>query len=144
MRQQPRLIALGPERDERPTPQDFFDRLDAEFGFTLDVAASGENSKCREFYDIEDDGLSQPWRGVVWCNPPYSEVGLWVEKAKAESQNGATVVMLLPASTDTAWFHDHVLGVAEIRFVRGRIQFVGQQHKAPFASIVVVFKGGAQ
>ena len=137
---QPRLLAVGRERDERPTPQDFFDALHAEFGFTLDVAAGPDNHKCPDYFTVEDDGLMQDWHGVVWCNPPYSEVGEWVAKAYRESLRGVTSVLLLPSSTDTAWFYDWVLPFAEIRFVRGRIRFVGQDNPAPFGSVVCIFR----
>ena len=106
------------------TPQDFFDKLDAEFHFNLDVCALPENAKCERYYTPADDGLKQPWKGTVWCNPPYGrQVGRWVEKAYLSSIGGATIVMLLPARTDTAWFHDYIYGKAKIRFVRGRLKF---------------------
>jgi phage N-6-adenine-methyltransferase len=138
---QPRLLAVGRDKDERPTPQAFFDELHSEFGFTLDAAAGPENHKCPDYFTVEDDGLMQPWRGVVWCNPPYSEVGLWVQKAYEESKRGVTSVLLLPASTDTAWFHDYAWPHSEIRFVRGRLKFVGQDSPAPFGSMVCIFRG---
>lgn len=126
------------------TPQDFFDNLDAEFHFTIDVAALPQNAKCSNYYTPEDNGLLQPWMGTVWCNPPYGRhVGDWVRKASDESsRNGTTVVMLLPARTDTRWFHDYIYGKAEVRFVRGRLKFGGSVNAAPFPSMVVVFRGG--
>lgn len=114
--------------------------MDAEFGFTLDVAASKDNAKCASYFTVEDDGLAQDWPGVVWCNPPYSETALWVEKAVIEAKKGSTIVMLVPASTDVEWFHEHVYGKHEVRFVRGRIKFEGQKDRAPFGSMVVVFR----
>ena len=91
------------------TPQDFFDNLNREFHFTLDACATRENAKCENFYSPEQDGLSMPWKGRVWCNPPYGrQVGQWVEKAYMSAQTGALVVMLLPSRTDTAWFHDYI------------------------------------
>ncbi|MCH7689188.1 MAG: hypothetical protein IH899_21360, partial [Planctomycetes bacterium] len=81
------------------TPDWLFDRLNNEFGFTVDVAASTDNAKCARFYTKKEDGLKQSWAGeVAWCNPPFSkhETGLWVKKAHAESRKGATVVMLIP------------------------------------------------
>lgn len=122
------------------TPKAFFDELDEEFGFDVDVCAVPENAKCQLFYTKEDDGLSKEWIGVVWMNPPYGrEIGKWVEKARKSADNGATVVCLLPARTDTKWFHDHIYGVAEIRFVKGRLKF-NDAGPAPFPSMVVVFK----
>ena len=124
------------------TPQTFFDALNEEFHFTLDVCATYENAKCVAYYTKFDDGLSQPWRGVCWCNPPYGrEIGKWAKKAYESAKEGATVVMLLPARTDTAWFHDYIYHKAtEIRFVRGRLKFGGAKNSAPFPSMVVVYK----
>lgn len=123
------------------TPQDFFDQLDAEFRFDVDVCALPENAKCKRYYTPEMDGLSQPWEGVCWCNPPYGrEIGAWVRKARFASDAGNTVVMLLPARTDTAWFHDWIYGMAEIRFVRGRLKFGGGKNSAPFPSMIVIFR----
>ena len=105
------------------TPQDFFDKLNDEFHFGLDVCAIPENAKCQRYYTPERDGLVQEWNGVCWCNPPYGRgIGKWVKKAY---ENKSTVVCLLPARTDTKWFHDYILGKAEIRFVRGRLRFGG-------------------
>lgn len=124
------------------TPQEFFDKLNREFDFTLDACATPENAKCINFYSPEQDGLSMPWRGRVWCNPPYGrQVGQWVKKAYMSAQTGALVVMLLPARTDTAWFHDYIYRRAEIRFVRGRLKFGGSRNSAPFPSMVCVFRG---
>lgn len=120
------------------TPQSFFDQLNNEFGFDLDVCALPENAKCDRYYTSDDDGLKQKWSGVCWCNPPYGrQIGKWVEKAyKAD----CTVVMLLPARTDTAWFHDYIYGKAEICFVRGRLKFGGAKWNAPFPCMVVVYR----
>lgn len=124
------------------TPQELFERLNEEFNFTLDVCALPENAKCDNYYTPEQDWLSMPWRGVCWCNPPYGrEIGKWVKRAFFASVYGATVVMLLPARTDTKWFHKYIYNKAEIRFVEGRLRFGGAIHNAPFPSMVVVFKG---
>ena len=121
------------------TPQNFFDELDKEFHFSCDVCAIEENAKCAKFYTPEQDGLKQTWGGVCWMNPPYGrEIGKWVKKA---SESNATVVCLLPARTDTRWFHDYIYGKAEIRFVRGRLKFGNSKNTAPFPSMVVVFRG---
>jgi site-specific DNA-methyltransferase (adenine-specific) len=124
------------------TPQTFYDRLNAEFGFTLDPCATAENRKCGKFYTKAEDGLLQDWGGeVVFCNPPYGhDIGLWCKKCYEQSQKGVTVVMLVPARTDTAWFHDWVYGKAEWRFVRGRLKFEGGDSNAPFPSLGVVYK----
>lgn len=123
--------------NEWETPQDLFDELNREFGFTLDVAATEQNAKCARFYDRAQDGLTQPWDGVCWCNPPYGrEIAKWVKRAAEVS---STVVMLLPARTDTRWFHDYIYGKAEIRFIRGRLRFSGATVNAPFPSMIVIF-----
>lgn len=127
-------------RDDWETPQDFFRALDAEFHFTLDAAASAENAKCARYYTPQDDGLSKNWGGCCWCNPPYGrDVGRWVRKGLESAESGATVVMLLPARTDTRWFHEWIYGRAEVRFVRGRLHFSGGD-SAPFPSMVVIFR----
>ena len=124
------------------TPQWLFDSLDQEFGFTLDVCAIAENNKCPRFISPKEDGLAKPWDGVCWCNPPYGgAIARWVEKAAREVERGVTTVMLIPARTDTRWFHDYIKDKAEIRFLRGRIQFVGARNNAPFPSMVVIFRG---
>lgn len=125
------------------TPQDFFDQLDAEFHFDLDVCALPENAKCKRYYTPEMDGLSQPWEGVCWCNPPYGrEIRAWVRKARLASDSGNTVVMLLPARTDTEWFHKYIYKQdrVELRFVRRRLKFGGSKNSAPFPSMIVVFR----
>lgn len=125
--------------DEWPTPQEFFDALNSEFGFELDVCATPENAKCQKYFSKEDDGLSQTWSGICWMNPPYGrQIGAWVKKAYESAQNGATVVCLLPARTDTAWWHDYCMK-GEMRFIRGRLKFGGSKNSAPFPSAVIIF-----
>ncbi|MEE9491240.1 MAG: DNA N-6-adenine-methyltransferase, partial [Dehalococcoidia bacterium] len=125
------------------TPQEFFERLDAEFHFTLDPCATPDNAKCKHFYTLRDNGLAQPWTGAVFCNPPYgSEIKRWVRKAYREAQAGAAVVCLLPARTDTRWWHGYVMRAHEIRFVKGRLKFGGGASSAPFPSAVVIFRPG--
>lgn len=133
-------VMFSSKTDMWETPQDFFDRLNAEFWFTCDVCATKENAKCEHYFTKEQDGLKQEWTGVCWCNPPYGRmVGKWVQKA-AESK--CTVVMLLPARTDTRWFHDLIYKKAEVRFLRGRLKFGGCKDAAPFPSMVVIFRKG--
>lgn len=129
--------------DQWATPQAFFDELDKEFHFTLDVCALPENAKCSNFYTPQMDGLSQPWKGRVWCNPPYGkEIGQWVRRAylAVTTECAEVVVMLLPARTDTRWFHEYIYGKAEIRFVKGRLKFGDSKNAAPFPSMVVIFR----
>lgn len=129
---------------EWATPQDFFDKLDKEFHFDLDPCADPHNAKCVNYFTKEQDGLQQDWGGhSVFVNPPYSrKIGQWVAKGYVESQKrGTIVVMLIPARTDTSWFHDYIYTNAEIRFVRGRLKFGSGDGRAPFPSMVVIFKG---
>jgi phage N-6-adenine-methyltransferase len=137
-------VMFSSERQTWETPWSFFRALDAEFHFTLDVAASAENTKCARFLSVEENGLGADWgREVCFCNPPYGKklTGLWIEKAWLAWQSGATVVCLVPARTDTEWFHRYCLGQAEVRFIKGRLRFVGAQHAAPFPSMLVIFRG---
>lgn len=141
-------------KDDWGTPQDLFDALNEEFNFTLDPCADNNNHKCAKYYTIEQDGLAQSWAGeTVFCNPPYSRkqkqtpVKLHGCKnvTKRQPRGGIVVVMLIPARTDTIMFHDYILGKAEIRFIKGRVNFEidGQKSKdpAPFPSMIVVFNG---
>ena len=136
------------KRQDWGTPQDLFDELNAEFPFTLDVCATTGNAKCQSFYIR--DALALPWRqntwlGWWWCNPPYGrELREWVKKG-VEERHG---VMLVPARTDTRWFHDHLWdrtqhkprpGI-ELRFLKGRLRFEGAEASAPFPSLVVVIQ----
>lgn len=122
------------------TPQVLFNKLDAVFHFDLDVCATPENAKCKRYFTLEQDGLKQEWRGVCWMNPPYGrEIENWLSKASKASIDGATVVCLLPARTDTQWFHKYCIP-GEIHFLKGRLKFVGAKHSAPFPSMIVVFR----
>ena len=128
------------------TPQAFFDELDKEFNFTLDPCATDETAKCTKYFTPETNGLAQDWGGyTVFCNPPYGRaIKDWVKKCSEEGNKpNTTVVMLIPARTDTAYFHDYIYNKAEIRFIRGRLKFEGSQKgsgAAPFPSILVIFK----
>lgn len=127
--------------DDWPTPQDFFDRVNSQYGpLTLDVCASSENAKCPSYFTFQDDGLTKPWTGHCWMNPPYGRtIGLWMRKAWESSQAGAMVVCLVPARTDTAWWHDYAMK-GDITFIRGRLKFGGHHNSAPFPNALVVFQ----
>jgi len=179
--------------DMHATPQDFYDALDREFGFVLDVCATAENAKCPVYFSLAEgvDGLTRDWAGLalaamgtigaVWMNPPYGDPEFpckprctkkkcrpcdpgatkcqarkcghrghcidvyvpgivdWVKKAYRESLLGVTVVCLLPARTDTRWWHEYVMW-GEVRFVRGRLKFGDAKNSAPFPSAVCVFR----
>jgi phage N-6-adenine-methyltransferase len=133
-------VMFSSKTDMWETPQALFDELNAEFCFTVDTCATSDNAKCDRYFTKEMNGLDQPWDepDVYWVNPPYGRViGEWVRKAyRAE----ATVVMLLPARTDTHWFHDYIYHKAEIRFIKGRLKFGGHRNSAPFPSMIVVFR----
>jgi len=122
------------------TPQDLFDKLHAEFGFTLDVCATADNAKCPYFYTPADDGLSQSWEGVIWMNPPYGRgIDKWVKKACESSKQGCLCICLLPVRSDTRWWHDYVMKSFEIRLLTRRLSFQGSNNKAPFPAAIVIF-----
>jgi phage N-6-adenine-methyltransferase len=119
----------------------FFEKYNAIYNFELDVCATKENSKCKNYFTKEDDGLSNDWTGVCWMNPPYGrEIIKWMKKAYESSLNGATVVCLVPARTDTKWWHEYAMK-GQIEFIRGRLKFGNQTNSAPFPSAVVIFNG---
>lgn len=145
-------VHYSSKSNEWETPQSLYDELNREFGFTLDPCATHENQKCEKYYTIEDDGLSKSWEGeTVFMNPPYGrEIGAWVKKAYDETRvPNTTVVCLLPARTDTRWFHDYCQK-GEVRFLKGRLKFVNRAlpswnstgdfklSPAPFPSMIVV------
>lgn len=137
-------VHFSSKTNEWSTPQSFFDELDKEFNFTLDPCATHDNAKCKKYYTIEDDGLLQDWsKDIVFMNPPYGrEIKHWVQKAYEESLKGATVVCLIPARTDTSYWHEYIFGKADdIRFIKGRLKFGDGKNSAPFPSAVIVYKG---
>ena len=136
-------LMFSSNSNEWYTPQDFYDKLNKEFSFNLDPCSTHDNAKCEKHFTVEEDGLKQDWGGhVVFMNPPYGrEISKWVEKAYNESlKPNTTVVCLIPARTDTAYYHDYIFGKAkDVRFIRGRLKFGGCKNAAPFPSAVVVF-----
>ncbi len=124
------------------TPQKVFDALNDEFGFNLDVCANAANAKCKTFFTQDDNGLEKDWgQTVAWMNPPYGRtIGAWMKKAVDAWNKGATVVCLVPARTDTSWWHNFAM-LGEIRYIRGRLNFGDGKGRAPFPSAVVVFRG---
>lgn len=159
-RQQVNRKGPDPQVDDRATTPEVFDPLHARFGFTIDVAASAHNAKLERYFTIEDDGLAQSWAGErVWCNPPYSKIGPWVEKAWAEVDRAEVIVMLLPANrTEQAWWQDHVeprrdRGGSPLRveFLRNRLRFiaagrteVGPNERPPFGCCLLIFERDRQ
>ena len=130
-------------KEDWATPQDFFDKLNEEFHFDLDPCADAENAKCKEYFTKEENGLLKDWGGRrVFCNPPYGRktTGEWIRKCYEEAKKpGTVVVALIPARTDTRFFHDYIYHKAEIRFIKGRLKFGGCKDAAPFPSMVVIF-----
>lgn len=140
-------LMFSSKTDQWATPQDFFDKLNKEFNFTLDPCADKFNHKCEKYFTKEQDGLRQSWSGErVFVNPPYGNVLKdWVAKSSFEAKNGAElVVMLIPARTDTQYFHKWIYQKenVEIRFIKGRLKFGDSKNSAPFPSMVVIFRGG--
>lgn len=134
---------------EWETPEAIFRPLQEEFNIVFDVCASTQNTKCKAFFDRKTNALIQSWdiadelgskEGSVWMNPPYGRgIDKWVHKAYEESLKGVTVVALLPARTDTSWFHNYIHNKHEVRFLKGRIRFVDAKSSAPFPSMIVIF-----
>lgn len=138
-------VMFSSKTDQWATPQDFFDDLNREFSFTLDPCADDTNHKCNRYFTQEIDGLSQDWGGeTVFCNPPYGrDIKNWVKKSRDEARKpNTTVVMLIPARTDTQYFHDYIYQKpnVEVRFVKGRLKFGDSNNSAPFPSMVVIFR----
>lgn len=135
---------MSSKKKDWETPTSVFGEWNIYYQFELDAAADEHNAKCERFYTIEDDALTKPWAKSTWLNPPYGRgVDKWIRKAATEAEKGNTVVCLLPARTDTKWFHQWIYDRPNVRviFLKGRIKFVGAESPAPFPSMVVVFDG---
>lgn len=128
--------------DEWETPLQLFNLFDQKYHFTLDVCATPQNAKCKKYFTKKEDGLAQDWaKEVCWMNPPYGrEIGKWIKKAV---DSKATVVCLLPARTDTAWFHDHLYHNDKVKiiFLQGRLKFSNAKNSAPFPSMIAIIRG---
>jgi phage N-6-adenine-methyltransferase len=156
-------VHFSSKSDNWATPQAFFDKMNEKYGpFDLDVCASHENHKVARYCTKEGlfegfakepwlkygtDGFKARWHvyGKCWMNPPYGrEIAVWIAKASYEAAMGATVVCLLPARTDTKWFHTFCYNKANVtvEFLKGRLKFGNATNAAPFPSMVVVFKPG--
>lgn len=136
-------VMFSSNSDEWATPEDFFNMINQEFHFNLDPCATSENHKCEKFFTMEQNGLNMDWGGYrVFCNPPYSNIAEWVAKCYEEGCKENTLVcMLIPARTDTRYFHDYILNRSEVRFIKGRLKFGQSKNSAPFPSMLVVFYG---
>jgi site-specific DNA-methyltransferase (adenine-specific) len=143
-------VLFSSANDNWATPQSVFEPLNAEFAFTLDPCCHVHTAKCAKYFTAKDDGLRMSWHGEkVFMNPPYGKsISLWMKKAYEEAQAGATVVCLVPARTDTKWWHEYSMKSNEIRFCKGRIRFIaandnevlGEKETATFPSAVVIFR----
>ena len=135
-------VMFSSDTDLWSTPKYFFDELDNEFNFTLDVCANSDNAKCSKYFDKEMNGLEKDWTGNVWCNPPYGrEIVKWVKKASEEIEKDYCnkIVMLVPSRTDTNWWHQYVIN-EKVRFIKGRLKFGGHSNSAPFPSAVIIYE----
>jgi phage N-6-adenine-methyltransferase len=123
------------------TPQNFFDAQNSLYGpFDIDVCASADNAKCNVYFDQTVDGLKQTWTGKCWMNPPYGrEISKWMKKAYESAGAGTVVVCLVPARTDTRWWHDYAIK-GEVVFIKGRLKFGGAKNSAPFPSALIIFR----
>lgn len=142
-------LMFSSKEEKWQTPDDVFNKLNEEFNFTLDPCCQHDSAKCQKYYTPVENGLIQSWENeIVFVNPPYGrELKKWVKKSHDEViENGSTVVMLIPARTDTSYFHDYIYNKFEIRFLRGRIKFVNPETKkqgdsAPFPTMIVIMRG---
>ena len=145
-------VMFSSKTGEWETPQEFFDKLNKEFNFKIDVACTYENKKCNFGFTKECDGLTADWKATLdayfegeeptcWMNPPYGRnINKWIQKAYEESIKGVTTVCLIPSRTDTKYWHTYCMKAYEIRFVKGRLKFGGSKDSAPFPSAVIIFK----
>ena len=138
-------VLFSSQNTDWETPSVFFDNLNKEFNFDIDVCASSDTTKCENYFSLEDDAFLHDWTGVCYMNPPYGrDIQRWVKKAAYSAEQGATVVCLLPARTDTRWWHNYVPLAAELRLIKGRLRFkrngCNTNIPAPFPSVIIVFK----
>jgi phage N-6-adenine-methyltransferase len=134
-------VHYSSKSDNWETPQEFFDKLNALYKFDVDVCATKENAKCLAYFNscLEKNWIE--YGRSFFMNPPYGRgIGLFVRKAAIEARKGCQVVCLLPARTDTVWFHEYCTGADEIFFVKGRLKFGNSKNSAPFPSMVVIFR----
>jgi site-specific DNA-methyltransferase (adenine-specific) len=134
---------MSSKSDEWTTPKWLFDWLDSKFCFTLDAAATRENALCKKYFTIADNGLEKEWvRERVWLNCPYSQIGAWMNKCAYEVRNGCPLVCaLVPARTDTKWWHAAVMQADHVHFIKGRLKFGDGTGSAPFPSALVFWFG---
>lgn len=143
-------LHFSSEKDDWETPQYLFDELNERFHFDLDAAADRKNAKTTLYYSKHVSALENEWNGNVFCNPPYSRGGgmyQWVKKAYEEHLRDPyrVIVLLIPARTETKYFHEFIFGKAKVEFLKGRLKFevdgVPHRHNAPFPSVLVIYGG---
>lgn len=138
-------LMFSTNNDELSTPSDFYQKLNKIYNFTFDLAATKENTKNLNFFSKEDNSLLQDWHkidGWLWCNPPYSKgsLKLFYKKAYEEVLKGAKIIMLVPARTDTIYFHKYAYKKFKIEFIKGRLKFGDNKNAAPFPSMIIKFE----
>jgi len=133
-------------KQEWETPQELFDGLNKRYNFKFDLAADTTNNKCANYFSLcHGDALEFKWKGNCWLNPPYGGAGAnrlanWVEKAYNESKTGDCIVtMLIPARTNTRWWHEYCMKATEVLFINGRPKFGGAAYGLPQPLAVVTF-----
>ena len=131
------------KNDSWTTPKDLFDKLNFLYQFTLDAASSDDNCLCEKHYTLENNGLEQSWEGErVFCNPPYSKIKDWARKFAEEGAKGnCLIVALVPARTDTRWWHEHAKTADLIHYIKGRLKFGNSSNSAPFPSALLFWFG---
>ena len=144
MNTQTQQVMFSANSDEWSTPDDLYQKLNAEFNFTLDPCSTDLNNKHMNHFTINDNGLEKSWDGeIVFMNPPYSAIKQWIQKAYNESKySNATVVALIPSRTDTLYWNEYCMDgdiCKEIRFIKGRLKFGSQKNSAPFPSAIIIF-----
>tara|TARA_R110000850_G_scaffold232432_1_gene357137 strand:+ start:35 stop:520 length:486 start_codon:yes stop_codon:yes gene_type:complete len=118
-------------KDLWQTPIEVFKTLNKEFKFNCDVAASKKNNLCSKYIDDVKNALISDWGTSNWCNPPYSNINPWVDKAISEYEKGNTTVMLVPSDTSVKWFKKAFDSCSEVRFISGRISFINCETGKP-------------
>jgi site-specific DNA-methyltransferase (adenine-specific) len=146
-------VLFSSGKTDYETPPWLFNKLNNEFHFDVDVCASYKNAKCNFWYghltdNVFIDSLTQNWSEnfkTAFMNPPYGQaIKPFMRKAVVQAIKGMTVVALIPARTDTIWWFDYVLKATELRFLKGRVKFIGGKYQAAFPSVIAIFKKGVQ
>lgn len=134
------------EKETHETPQWLFDELNKQFEFDVDVCALPESAKCERYFTPTDNAFTKVWNGCCWMNPPYGrKISEWmIYAAEQSSQNGSTIVCLVPSRTDTKWFHNALENEPAVMFIKRRLKFGNAKALAPFPSMIMVFSSNAK